>query len=121
MVMLQKRFGANNVAREDGWVDLTVRDKKRKLLIELKTDPVAKRAIREAIGQILEYAYFAPKTHDVDLELFVIAPGMVNAEATAYLKLLNRKFRIPIRYCQFSPGGELPNQLLRPFAVKRRS
>jgi hypothetical protein len=119
MILLQKHFGAKNVAREDGWVDLTVRDKKRRLLIELKTDPVARRAIREAMGQILEYAYFEPALHGLDQELFIVATGSMDAGAAAYLKLLNHQFGMPIMYCQFLPGSDLPNQFLRPFAYKR--
>jgi hypothetical protein len=113
MILLQKHFGVKNVVREDGWVDLTVLFKKRKLLVELKTDPVAKRAIREAIGQILEYAYFEPTSHHLDLELFIVAPGAMDAGAAAYLKVLNDQFGIPVRYCQFTPGGTLPPQFLR--------
>ena len=121
MLLLQRRFGQKNVMREEDWVDLTVRHKKRKLLIELKTDPLAKRAIREAIGQILEYAYFEPTQKHFALELFIVAPGALSSDAAAYLKLLNQQFGIPIRYCQFSPGGDLPNAFLQPFTHNRVS
>lgn len=114
MRLLQNRFGAKNVLREDGWVDLTAQHKKRKLLIELKTDPVAKRAIREAMGQILEYAYLKPKRDGLNLELFIVAPGAIDDEAAAYLKRLNDQFAIPIRYCQFLPNGDLPTAFLQP-------
>jgi hypothetical protein len=114
MDLLQKQFGVKNVIREDGWVDLTVRTHKRKLVIELKTDPIAKRAIREALGQILEYAYYRSEPQLQNLELFIVAPGPLDAEAAAYLKLLNNKFGLPMRYCQFLPDGGLPDDFLAP-------
>jgi hypothetical protein len=112
MGLLQKHFGAKNVVREDGWVDLTVRNKKQTILIELKTDPVAKRAIREALGQILEYAYFGSEAAQSSLALFIVAPGPLDREAEEYLSLLNHRFGLPLTYCQFLPGDTLPKGLL---------
>ena len=120
MILLQKHFGVKNVLREDGWVDLIVRDKNRTLLIELKTDPVARRAIRDAIGQILEYAYFRPSPQMLNLELFIVPPGPMDAEAVAYLKVLNQYFGIPVRYCQFLPDSEIPDDFMRPLLTKSR-
>jgi hypothetical protein len=48
---------------------------KRRLLIEIKTDTVANRAFREALGQILEHAFFYPRTKLPDAELFIVALG----------------------------------------------
>jgi hypothetical protein len=113
MGLLQKQYGKANVVREQGWVDLTVSDGKRRLFIEIKTDVVAKRAIREALGQILEYAYFRSKWPHPNVEMFIIAPGQASAEVSAYLGILRSKFGVPITYCQFIPGDELPAQLCK--------
>ncbi len=112
MELLQKQFGKDNVVRESGWVDITVSNGKRRMLIEIKTDAVAKRAIREALGQILEYAYFSSDLQGLaqtaDAELFIVAPALANEEVSAYLNLLRNKFHIPVRYCSFLPGSKLP-------------
>ena len=112
MKLLQERFGKDNVSRESDWVDITVASGKKKLLIEIKTDVVVKRAIREALGQILEYAYFSTNLTDParfeDTELFIVAPGSINEEVSAYLNLLRNKFHIPIQYCSFVPNTKLP-------------
>lgn len=112
MKLLQAQFGKDSVKRETRCVDITVNIGKRKMLIEIKTDVVAKRAIREALGQILEYAYFPLESRDQIqtevTELFIVAPGAANDEISAYLSLLSNKFHIPIRYCSFSPGSKLP-------------
>jgi hypothetical protein len=66
MELLQKRFGKKNVRREGGFgpaqFDLVVRNGQRTILIEMKAYADARRAIREALGQILEYVFFYPKT-----------------------------------------------------------
>ncbi len=109
MKLLRERFGKDAVIRESEWVDITVNNAKRRILIEIKTDPVAKRALREALGQILEYAYFCPKVQNsVQTELFIVAPGLADGEVSAYLSRLRNELRIPIQYCQFLPGKTLP-------------
>ncbi len=66
MELLQKRFGKKNVSREGGFgparFDLVVRNGQQTILIEMKAYADARRAIREALGQILEYVFFYPKT-----------------------------------------------------------
>jgi hypothetical protein len=117
MELLQVQFGKENVRRESGYVDITVESGRRKLLIEIKTDAVARRAIREALGQILEYAYFHPElqnpTQDDQMELFIVAPGSGNDEVSTYIGLLRNKFNIPVRYCSFLPGSSLPEALIK--------
>jgi hypothetical protein len=112
MTVLQKKFGVKSVLREDSWVDITVKHNKRVLLIELKTDPVAKRAIREALGQILEYAYIGQNKFSAALSLFIVAPGPMDEAAAQYLSLLNTQFGLPITYCQFRIGDNLPKPFL---------
>jgi Holliday junction resolvase len=66
---------AANVTLETENVDITVVDGKKTILIEIKTDPNPRAAIREAIGQLLEYAYYRSLKAFGVLELVVIAPG----------------------------------------------
>lgn len=112
MKLLQEQFGKDLVVRESEWVDIIVNNGKRRILIELKTDPVAKRAIREALGQILEYAYFRSKLQEPgqtgNPRLFIVAPGSADEGVSAYLRRLRNEFHIPVHYCQFWPGGTLP-------------
>lgn len=109
MSRLQKRYGIESVVREQDWVDLSVSASKRKLLVELKTHASVRRCIREALGQILEYAYLRPKSDGEEYELFIVGPGVIDPETRAYLELLNQRFSIPISYCQFSLDDELPS------------
>jgi len=92
-----------------------------------RAEVVAKRAIREALGQILEYAYFRSDsqspTQTVDAELFIVAPGSADEKASAYLNLLRDKFHIPVQYCQFESSGVLPDAFKTPkgLEVTRRN
>lgn len=60
----------------------------------------AKRSIREALGQILEYAHYP----NVDLakKLFIIGPEPPDEHDKAYLKLLREKYNLPIWFRWFS-------------------
>jgi len=50
------------VILESDDVDITIPGEKKTILIEIKTDSNPRVAIREAIGQLLEYAYYRPQT-----------------------------------------------------------
>lgn len=108
MARLQEKFGKENVEGEANWVDITVKIGKRRMLIEVKTYANAKYAIREALGQILEYAYFDSTTQAAGTELFIVAPAPANEQVSTYLNILRNSFRIPIQYCQFLQGSQLP-------------
>jgi hypothetical protein len=99
------RYGKRNVSLESDNVDITIKDGKTTILIEIKTDPNPRAAIREAIGQLLEYAYYRPGTGAPDL---VIAPGKLDKAAAAYIERLRTEFKIPISYCSHAEGNGLP-------------
>lgn len=117
MVLLRERLG-KEVVREARYVDITVEHGARKMLVEIKTYPSAKHAIREALGQILEYAFYWRGAKDpiqsVNLDLVIIGPGALDEVSREYLNFLRSRFHLPIRYCQFTTGGSLPGELLNP-------
>jgi hypothetical protein len=110
--LLRKLYGTKLVDFEVGGIDLRILGKRRTVLIELKTYEVAKHAIREALGQILEYGFFAPLTSSSTLELFIVAPAKPTQESMQYIDLLRKKFALPIRYCSFRKGDPLPPELI---------
>ena len=115
MELLQKRFGRKNVTREGGFgpaqFDLVVRNGQRTILIEMKAYSDVRRAIREALGQILEYVFFYPKTSNrvKNVDLFIVAPAPMNEAASKYMTLLRTRFAIKVRYCSFTLGDPLPS------------
>ena len=108
LVLLQEQFGKQNVTRQTHNVDITVNHGNRTTLIELKSDNDARSAIRKALVQIFEYAYFqAPKRLD-DVDLVVVAPAEPTPEVIHYVAAQKERFQIPLTYESFALGGALP-------------
>jgi hypothetical protein len=102
-VLLRARFGPNRVTRQADFVDLSVQDGKHRTIIEIKSATVARRAIREALGQLLDYAFFeAPKAV---LKLVVVGRGPLLQKDRTYLATLTKRFRLPITYRRYRLGG----------------
>jgi hypothetical protein len=84
------------VTQEKKQIDATFVVKKVTFLVEFKIayQGNTKRAIREALGQILEYNYYPPRaSHDRWLLILNSSP---NDDDRAFLRLLVKAFRIPI-------------------------
>lgn len=60
----------------------------------------AKRSIRQALGQIIEYAHY-PSSHRAE-KLFVIGPEKPKVEDIAYLKFLRETYHLPLWYRWYS-------------------
>jgi hypothetical protein len=113
MKLLKAHLGKDSlVEREADFIDITVRHGNRKIFIEIKSDSQARLAIRKALGQLLEYAYFESELKQTGAELVIVAPGLITKNVANYVKLLQTKFGIPVRYCSFALGETLPNNLL---------
>ena len=112
--LLVVRYGKGNVTLETDNVDLTVTDGKKTILIEIKTDSNPRAAIREAIGQLLEYAYYRRKEMGA-VDLVIIAPGELDKAAEEYIQRLRADFNIPVSYCSHSEGDPLPGVFGRSF------
>jgi hypothetical protein len=71
---------------------------------EIKTAGSARLCVREAVGQLLEYALWtgAPKT----TKLVVVGESPLDLSTKDYLRRLNRKFPIPINYEQIALNYE---------------
>lgn len=89
-------FGKAAVAYEEAFVDLALKLKKKVTLFEIKIAPTAKSCIREAFGQILEYAIYPDKL--MADKLIVVGDGKPTASDIAYLSFLRANFDIPIFY-----------------------
>ena len=82
-------------------MDVTLQTADRLAFIEIKTSADARLALREAVGQLLEYAYFEPVPGRQDPEPFVVAPGPITHRATAYLRELESRGLL-IKYRSFN-------------------
>jgi hypothetical protein len=94
-------------------IDLTVRNGNHFLLFEIKTHSEARASIREAIGQLLEYAY---SDKDVLIEsLNIVSPGVLNTSDKQFLKKLNEVISVPIYYWQFYYNPGRSNKIFQKF------
>jgi len=67
---------------------------------EVKTEDVAQKNIRQAIGQIMEYAYY--QSYRNVNKMYVVGPCKASDGDLSYLKLLREKHNLPIHYIHFN-------------------
>ncbi len=104
---LKGEYGAECVGTEvptgDGTsIDLVVKTDRFCWFYEIKTASTAKLCIRQAIPQLLEYAYWQGDTTLVD-KLIIVSQNEITPEADAYLKLLRSSFNLNLYYEQHNP------------------
>lgn len=97
--LLADKYGKNVVMEED-WVDVRVDCRDLLAYIEVKSKPFPRLAIREALGQLLHYAWFYPPKTGRTPRLVVAAPAKVTPEAEEFLRWLKDRFRIGIEYIE---------------------
>ena len=92
--------GKECVRYEDNYVDLSLSLPNGDVFFEVKMETSAKRCIRLAVGQLLEYSHYP--THARAQRLVVVGDAPVAMEDQAYLVHLRETYRLPIYYSQFS-------------------
>jgi hypothetical protein len=101
---LANKYGKENIGTENYTgngtrIDLVVKHEKSFTFYEIKTGNSALQCIREAFGQLIEYANFK---NDVEIEKFIIvSPNKLNSEIKTYLEKIRKKYSIPIYYQYF--------------------
>lgn len=98
---LADKFGKENVGTEihgkNGTsIDVVVKKGGNYWFYEIKTAPTARVCIREALGQILEYAFW-PGAKEA-ARLVIVGEHPLDSEAKEYLAILNARFSLPIEY-----------------------
>lgn len=102
---LVKKYGAESVGTEvptgDGTsVDVVVKTFDFCWFYEIKTAESVKACIRQAIPQLLEYAYWQGKDDKAN-RLIIISPLPLTKGAEIYLNFLSKQFKLPLFYEQF--------------------
>lgn len=101
---LTERLGAASVGTEldTGYgtvIDLVTRYQGTMTFYEIKTGSSVRASIRQALPQLLEYAFW-PEARRAD-ELVIVSHLAITLEAEKYLRFLRDKFNLPISYRQF--------------------
>ena len=102
---LESRYGDKNVGDEQqsgvgAKVDVVVRRRKAYWFYEIKTADSPRACLREAIGQLLEYAFWPPPKEVT--RLIVVGKSAIDKVGQVYLRRLNERFSLPIEYEQIA-------------------
>jgi len=82
-------------------VDVVVRQKNDYWFYEIKTALTPRACLREALGQLLEYAFWPGAQEPT--RLIVAGETALDKEGAGYLRLLKERFSLPIEYEQIIP------------------
>ena len=97
---LTKEYGEDNVSPENEFdgnrIDLVLREGKKFTFFEIKTGYSVRSCIRQAIGQLLDYAFW-PGMENAH-RIVVVGEPECNDEDNNYINYLKAEFRIPIEY-----------------------
>lgn len=109
---LQQASDWRRVYIEHSEIDIFVQDLDhqgflvRETLIEIKTASNAKEAIRQAIGQLLEYRYYKQALiRTKEPCLVAVSPHPADSDCIAYLDSLHRSYGLVLKYIQYIPGS----------------
>jgi len=96
---LASEFPAARIVCEQDFVDIGVHTDTDLVLFEIKSDLDPRAVIRQALGQLLEYAFHPRHQHKVPVRLLVIVGrSQLTAADQDYLKRLQTKFSLPLEY-----------------------
>jgi hypothetical protein len=102
--LLCEKYGHSNVSPEHPIggkkIDVVLRKGDMIIFYEIKMSGSAKACIRDAIGQLLEYAYW-PNRRNADL-LVIVGEEEIDFKTAKYLGHLRDNFNIPIQYEQIT-------------------
>jgi hypothetical protein len=94
------QYGVNNVTPEfpavHGRVDVAVHQGKVYWFYEIKTADSSRECLRQALGQLLEYAFW-PGAPEVT-RLIIVGEHAIDKECENYLKFLKKHFLLPVEY-----------------------
>jgi hypothetical protein len=103
---LVRQYGAINVGTEivsgvGTRVDVVVRESEEFYFYEIKTAESARGCLRQAVGQLLEYALWPGAQWAA--RLIVVGEAAIDADGQEYLRRLRDHFSLPIEYQQITP------------------
>lgn len=94
------QHGEENVAVEHACfgksIDVVLRQDTDYIFYEVKTCGSAKGCIREALGQVVEYAYWPGEAHAK--KIIVVGEPEIDPDTRKYIEYLTRTFALPLEY-----------------------
>jgi hypothetical protein len=103
MKELAAEYPDASITREEDFVDVAVRTQHELILFEIKSDLEPRTVIRQALGQILEYAYYPNRRETLPVKLVIVGRGRLSDADRDYLNRLKQEFHLPIEYRAINP------------------
>jgi hypothetical protein len=98
-----KNVGTENASGAGTRVDVVVKQQKEYWFYEIKTAQSPRACLREAIGQLLEYAFWPGG--QTATRLIVVGETPIERDGLEYLRRLKEQFSLPIEYEHISVEG----------------
>jgi hypothetical protein len=103
-IYLESKCGAKNVGTEvdtgsGTTIDVVTQSADKVTFYEIKTGSSVRASIRQALPQLLEYAYWPDKRRAH--ELVIVSHLPITGAADRYINFLRREFDLPLSYKQF--------------------
>lgn len=95
---LQDEYGRERVWLERDFVDARVETDKELIFFEIKTDLNPRAVIRNALGQLLEYAYHPGRPGRRPDRLVIVGRAALTPQDDAYIQRLAKEFGLPLGY-----------------------
>lgn len=108
MRLLRVEHPDGQVVREVRGIDVLLRTESGRFLYEIKSDLAPRMVIRQALGQLLEYAHSIGPDERRPMSLIIVGRKPLNDGELRYFKWLQSTVSIPISYRAVSPEDQPP-------------
>lgn len=98
MSELKREYATARIVCEENFVDVTVETDDELIFYEIKSDLAPRTVLRQAVGQLLEYAFYPRKRARYATRLVVVGRQQLSPSDLAYLYTLCERFSLPLEY-----------------------
>lgn len=103
MEQLKRDYGTESVLAEQDFVDVRVETDQELIYYEIKTELDPRLVIRQALGQLLEYAFYQGRRETrTPTALVIVGRCPLDQNADAYLREIGRLLPMPLTYTEIS-------------------
>lgn len=95
---LRQAHPTARISYEENFVDVTLKTEDAIVLYEVKSDLHPLRVIRQALGQLLEYAYHPRSTYAIEPSLVIVGRQPLRGQDLAFFQHICTQFGLPITY-----------------------
>ena len=95
---LRQEYGNKHVRHEEDFVDVIMDNGKERIFFEIKSDLTTRTVIRQALGQLMEYAYHPSRIGRMPDFLVIVGRSPLEDADKVYLDKLKTDFGLPLSY-----------------------